>query len=83
MPALPHNLHPLWQTWCTLKPVFSLIEALILESLAVDLESFAGHAKRSVINVEDVKVNPWKTRLTLCSCVVGGTTDWLIGSGLR
>jgi len=29
---------------------------LIVESLATDLESFAGHAKRSIINVEDVKV---------------------------
>lgn len=29
---------------------------LMIEAVAVDLESFAGHAKRSVINVEDVKV---------------------------
>lgn len=28
---------------------------LIVETLAVDLESFAGHANRSVINVDDVK----------------------------
>jgi histone H3/H4 len=32
------------------------VSALIIETLAVDLESFAGHAKRSIINVEDVKV---------------------------
>lgn len=29
---------------------------LTTESIATDLESFAGHAKRSIINVEDVKV---------------------------
>ena len=34
------------------------IQLLIIESLALDLESFAGHGKRSVINVEDVKVCP-------------------------
>ena len=30
---------------------------LISESVALDLESFALHAKRSVVNVEDVKVS--------------------------
>jgi CENP-S protein len=33
-----------------------IVVALIIESLALDLESFAVHGKRSIINVEDVKV---------------------------
>jgi hypothetical protein len=36
--------------------LFQSISMLTIESLAQDLESFAVHAKRSVINVEDVKV---------------------------
>jgi hypothetical protein len=32
------------------------IAVFTIESLATDLESFASHAKRSIINVEDVKV---------------------------
>jgi histone H3/H4 len=41
--------------WCLLKLVCRR-RGTDLESLAIDLESFAGHAKRSIINVEDVKV---------------------------
>jgi len=35
---------------------FGIQMVLITESLALDLESFAGHGKRSIINIEDVKV---------------------------
>ena len=39
-----------------LKLVSSWSDYLTIESVAIDLESFASHAKRSIINVEDVKV---------------------------
>jgi len=47
---------------------------LTIETLAVDLESFAGHAKRSVINVDDVKVVD-DLRLLKISCAVDAMTD--------
>ena len=39
-----------------LKLVSSWSDYLTIESVAIDLESFASHAKRSIINVEDIKV---------------------------
>ena len=59
-----------------LKLVSSWSGYLMIESVATDLESFASHAKRSIINVEDVKVF-----CNLCcgidnSYVVEGMKDW-------
>lgn len=54
--ARRRNSYLLWLTWSMLRQVNGRTITLILESLAHDLESFAGHAKRSIINVEDVKV---------------------------
>lgn len=59
-----------------LKLVSSWSGYLMIESVATDLESFAGHAKRSIINVEDVKVFYKLFYRINCSYVVEGTKDW-------
>ena len=56
----------------------SLFVRLTLESLALDLESFASHAKRSIINVEDVKVRHFKMRKLTNSYAAAETKDWFV-----
>lgn len=68
----------LWLTWYMLKQVTCFTISLTSESLAHDLESFAGHAKRSIINVEDVKVCSLERNALTSSCVVEGTKDWFV-----